>query len=220
MFLGFSRETLLFLDGLKENNNKPWFEARRDQYQQYIITPLRELALSLGPFMSSIDPLFEIDPKKAISRINRDVRFSRDKSPYRANMWIAFKRVYQDWKQEPTYFFELFPDYYRFGMGFYSIPRDTLAKLRGMIDERNGEFMRVNALYQAQDVFTLEGEEYKRRLNPGLPADLLEWYQKKELYFVCNRKDVNRLFTPELVDELIDGFGRLAPVYNFFLGLR
>jgi len=220
MFKGFSMETINYLNGLKENNNKQWFEANRDKYKEFLAEPMQELVLNLSPFMLSIDPLFEASPRKAISRINRDIRFSNDKSPYRTNMWIAFKRMYQDWKAEPTYFFEIFPDYYRYGMGFYSIPKETLYKLRSMIDEGKKEFIKIHSIYKKQELFALEGEKYKRIINPDLPDDLNEWYQRKDLYFVCNRKIDERLFSPDLVGDLIEGFETLAPIYNFFLGLR
>ena len=155
MFKGFSEKTVDYLNELKFNNNKQWFEENRDKYRKYLIEPMKELVNELAPFMMSIDPLLEVTPKKSISRINRDIRFSRDKSPYRSNMWISFKRVYKDWKNEPVYFFEIFPDYYRYGMGFYNIPRDTLYKLRGLIDEDNKEFKEIHSIYKKQSIFTM-----------------------------------------------------------------
>lgn len=220
MFKGFLPETISFLINLKENNNKAWFEANKTNYQKFLLKPLHELVIELSPFMLSIDPLFEVNPKKAVSRINRDIRFSHDKSPYRANMWIAFKRIYLDWKVEPTYFFEILPDYYRYGMGFYNIPRETMNKIRAMIDSDNKEFQKVNSLYKKQEIFVLEGEKYKKTLKPNLSADLNEWYQRKELYFVCNKKIDERLYGPILVDDLIEGFKLLAPIYRFFIELK
>ena len=59
--------------------------------------------------MLEIDNLFEIEPKvgKAISRIYRDIRFSKDKTPYRTNAWIAIKRSSKEWKEAPAYYFDL-----------------------------------------------------------------------------------------------------------------
>ncbi len=220
MFSGFSVDTINYLEALKENNNKLWFEENRDRYSEYLVTPMKELANELGPVMLSIDSLFEIKPAKCISRINRDIRFSKDKSPYRSNMWLAFKRVYQDWKAEPVYFFELFPDYYRFGMGFYSIPVETLCKLRAMIDEGNKDFKRIYSLYNKQSTFLLEGEKYKRIINPSLPPEMNEWYQRKEIYLTCNRNIDDRLFSPGLINDIAEGFKALEPMYYFFLSLR
>lgn len=220
MFNGFSEDTLLFLMELAVNNNKGWFDENRDRYREVLRRPMEELAAALGTFMLSIDPLLEVNPARTISRINRDIRFSKDKSPYRANMWIAFKRDYLDWKEEPVYFFEIFPDYYRFGMGFYSIPKETLYRLRSMIEEDDREFRRIYSLCKKQSVFQMEGECYKRIINPNLSAELNDWYQRKEIYFTHHRKIDEKLFSEGLIGDIMDGFRLLQPVYDFFLDLR
>jgi len=220
MFSGFSEETVLFLMELAVNNNKGWFDENRDRYKEVLRKPMEELSIGLGTLMLSIDPLLEVNPGRTISRINRDTRFSKDKSPYRANMWIAFKREYLDWKEEPVYFFEIFPDYYRFGMGFYSIPKETLYTLRSMIEEGDKEFMKIYSLCKKQSLFQMEGECYKRKINQNLPEELNEWYQRKEIYFTHNRKIDKKLFSKELVEDITDGFKLLAPVYDFFVDLR
>jgi len=222
MFQGFSVATINFLKDLTVNNNKVWFEANKADYKQYLLEPMQALVTDLGPFMLSIDPLFEINPRKAISRINRDLRFSHDKSPYRTNMWLSFKRIYLDWKTEPTYFFEIFPDFYRYGMGFYNMPREAMNKLREMIVQQDARFKKIHSLYKKQDTFGIEGEKYKKILNKDLPEALNEWYQMKEIYFICN-KNIDMecgLFSSELLNELMDGFRLLEPFYKFFLTLR
>lgn len=220
MFSGFSYDTIDFLKGLQDNNNKQWFEENRDKYSEYLLEPMKELACELSPLMLSIDPMFEVKPAKVISRINRDIRFSKDKRPYRANMWIAFKRVYLDWKAEPCYFFEIFPDCYRFGMGFYNIPKETLQKLRNMIDEETKEFRKVYSLYEKQSTFIMEGEKYKRIMNPELSDKLNDWYQRKEIYLTCNRQIDEQLFSSRLVDNISEGFRLIEPIYGFFMSLR
>lgn len=92
-FSGFSPKTLKFLRGLKTNNNKAWFQAHRADYEKYVLQPLRDLVIDLGDFMLDIDPFFEITPSvnKTISRIYRDTRFSKDKSPFRSTVWFTFK---------------------------------------------------------------------------------------------------------------------------------
>ena len=216
MFCGFSQETVDFFFQLRENNNKQWFHEHREEYERYVREPFRELIMDMGPMMLSIDPQMEVEPKRSLSRINRDIRFTRDKSPYRANMWISFKRPALDWKTEPVYFFEVFPEFYRYGMGYYCTPREAMDQIRGMIDDRKRKFMKIHKLYQSQDVFTMEGTKYKRILNKELPEDLNEWYQRKELCFICNRVD-DLLFRPELVDVMFADFQRIAPIYHFLV---
>jgi len=216
-FKGFSKLTFNFLITLKENNTKSWFVEHRDKFEKDVLLPLQNLVMDLSGFMLGIDPAFETTPvlSKTISRIHRDTRFTKDKSPYRANMWVVFKRRTQDWKIHPGYFFEIFPDWYRFGMGFYSATHVTMDRIRAYIDEKPANFMKEISLLEKQNLFVAEGEMYKKILKPDLPPSLQNWYQRKNIYLVCNRKIDDLIFSTELVDELMAGFGVLAPLYQF-----
>ena len=151
-FDGFSRNTLKFLKGLKANNNKAWFQKHRDEYNKYVLDPLRNLVTDLGEFMLDIDPRFEITPvvNKTISRIYRDTRFSRDKSPFRSTVWITFKNQNKDWTTLVSgYFFELSVNSYRYGMGFYNAAPAIMAKFREMIDENPREFLKTISFFES-----------------------------------------------------------------------
>jgi len=221
-FTGFTAKTLNFLKNLRANNNKAWFEAHRQDYEQHLLKPLQNLVLDMGAFMLTIDPHFEITPavNKTISRIYRDTRFSRDKSPYRGRMWIAFKRRSKDLSDAPSYFFEISIDSYRYGMGFYSASTDTMRKFRKAIDIKPGEFRKAISFYPKQRVFVLEGEKYKRVLDENKPEEIQEWYQRRNLYLVCNRPIDNRLFSGKLVDDLISGFGLLKHFFHYLWKIK
>lgn len=221
-FKGFTPQTFEFLIELSINNNKGWFESNRGRYESFVLRPLLELASDLGPFMITIDPSFDIRPgvDKTISRIRRDTRFPKDKSPYRSNLWITFKRKSTDWKDDPSYFFEIFPDWYRFGMGYYNAPKQAMDRMRNFIEYRTVEFRDIISSCKGRIDFAVEGERYKRIINSDIPQDLLEWYQKKDIYLSCSRRMDDLLFGPGLVDDLKEGFGKLTVLYNFFRGLK
>lgn len=82
-FTGFSQNASAFLRDLAANNNKAWFEAHRQEYEEHLLEPLKALVSDLSGFMLSIDPDFMTIPAvdRTISRIYRDTRFSKDKSP-------------------------------------------------------------------------------------------------------------------------------------------
>lgn len=222
MFKGFSKSSIVFLTDLKKNNNKQWFESHKHDYDSLILTPLKELVSDLGDFMLSIDDILEVTPlvNKTISRIYRDTRFSNDKSPYKTSLWITFKRPQTDWKDAPAYFFELSPDSYRFGMGFYSATPKTMEKFREFIDNNPKEFQKAISFYSKQKMFILEGNKYKKIIDPQKPDDIQEWYQFKNFYLVCNRKIDNDLFSKQLTDELTSGFGSLAKFYEYLLKIK
>ncbi|GBE17693.1 hypothetical protein BMS3Abin16_00281 [archaeon BMS3Abin16] len=222
-FSGFSPETLDFLSDLNANNNKAWFEAHKPDYQKYLLEPLKNLVTDLGSFMLTIDPYFETRPavNKTISRIYRDTRFSKDKSLFKSTMWITFKRPGKDWRDAPAYFFEISLDSYRYGMGLYAASPDTMYRFREMIDKRPKEFLEAISFYSKQEIFVVEGEKYKKILfDENMPEEIQDWYQRRNLYTACNRKIDKRLFNRELVDDLIFGFGLLAPFYHFLWKIK
>jgi uncharacterized protein (TIGR02453 family) len=221
-FRGFSERTIQFLRDVREHNAKEWFERNRPVYERELLEPMRDLVADLSGTMLSIDPELETRPAvgKTISRIHRDTRFSRDKSLYRDAMWITFKRRSENWTDGPAFFFELRTDGYRYGMGFYAASKATMDKLREWIDEEPDDFRRTTAFYGRQKTFVLEGELYKRVLDPDKPESVLEWYQRKNIYLACNRAIDGLLFSPKLVDEIAAGFGMLGGLYHTFRKLR
>ncbi len=135
-------------------------------------------------------------------------------------MWITFKRPGKNWRDAPAYFFEISPDSYRYGMGFYSASKDTMDRFRETIDKKPKEFLEAISFYPKQQDFVVEGEEYKRILDENKPGEVQNWYQRRNLYLVCNRKVDNRLFSRELIDDLIFGFGLLAPFYHYLWRIK
>lgn len=218
-FAGFAPESVAFLQALadSDNNNRGWFESHRPDYQRYILEPLRSLVQELGLFMLSLDSLLDVTPapNHTISRIHRDTRFSRDKSPYRRCMWITFKRPSADWKERPCFFFEIGRESYRYGMGFYSASREAMERFRAAVDADPQRFRRAIGFCRGNQPFVVEGERYKRPLPGDRPAELREWCDRKSLYLVCNRTIDERLFSPDLSGDLMAGFELLAPLYHY-----
>ena len=219
-FKGFRPESLSFLRELKANNSKSWFEVHRSDYEKFMLTPLRALTTELTPMMLSIDQDLVTSPARVVSRIHRDTRFSRDKSPYKSNLWLTFKRPLSDWQDAPAFFFELGADSWRYGMGFYAASRETMDRLRQLIERKPAEFERMIAFLADQDRFAVEGEQYKRLINPAVSEHLRPWHQRKSIYLICNRLSDRQLFDKELLRELITGFSLLAPFYHWLWRLK
>jgi uncharacterized protein (TIGR02453 family) len=209
---------LAFLKGIEANNNKKWFEKHKDEYRDYVLGPLRNLVTDLGDFMLDIDTRFEITPavNKTISRIYRDTRFSKDKSPFRSTVWFTFKNRKKGWTTHVCgYFFELSVDSYRYGMGFYNAAPAIMSRFREMIDDNPKEFLKAISFFDKQKTFVLEGEKYKRIIDKSKSEKIQTWYQRKNMYLVCNRKIDDTLFSKKLVDDLMYGFGLIAPLYHY-----
>lgn len=217
-FIGFSPLAPGFFERLAVNNNKAWFEAHRDEYEELLLEPLKLLVCELADSMLALDPALITIPAvdKTISRIYRDTRFSHNKSPYKTCLWITFKRYSPDWKTAPCFFFEITADSYRYGMGLYSASRQTMDNLRRLIEVQPVAFRKAVACLGKQPVFAVEGDCYKRPLNPALPDDLQSWHRRKNIYLACNREVGGQLFSAELCDELGKGFKQLQPLYELF----
>lgn len=215
-FCGFYPESLGYFERLAANNNKVWFEHHRDDFEHCLMEPLKGLVSDLSETMLAIDPELVTVPAmdKTISRIYRDTRFSRNKSPYKTALWISFKRRSPDWKTAPCFFFEISADGYRYGMGFYCATRETMDNLRRFMEAKPAEFRKTVAFFNTQSTFTLEGDRYKRPLNPGLPDDLQQWHNRKNIYFMCQRPVDGRIFTRGISDDLSEGFRMLKPLYK------
>ena len=215
-FQGFTPDAVEFLRELRANNNKPWYEANKQRYQASVLKPFQALVADLGGLMLTIDPHFTITPavSKTISRIYRDTRFSKDKSLYRSNVWLTFKRQQPDWQEAPAFYFELAPEGYTYGMGFYSATKAVMDRFREKITREPEDFLKVIGFYPTGG-FILDGEQYKRMAVPDLPALVRDWYPYKSFH-LSRRKGIDeRLFSRGVFDDLSRGFGMLAPLYQY-----
>lgn len=90
VFSGFPPESFRFFQELNQNDHKPWFDQNRERYEQYVVGTFRSLLETLKPFLLRHSPHFETAGKTNgnFSRINRDIRFSKDKRPYKPNYYL------------------------------------------------------------------------------------------------------------------------------------
>lgn len=216
-FSGFSQQGLNFLQQVRIENDKEWFEANRDVYDRELLTPFRALVDALSPAMLAIDPYFETRPAigKTLSRIHRDTRFSHDKSRYRSRMWLTFKRPSKDWKDAPVYFFELGPDMLRYRLGYYSANKPTMDLFRHTLKQRSQPFLEVAACCRAP--FELVGESYKRPLVKEQAPEIASWYNRKSFAVMVTDSQVEKLFSADLISVLTQGFQQLEPLYHWLM---
>lgn len=109
MFTGFTDDTVDFFMDLKFHNNTSFFHEQHNRYVETVQAPFYAMIDALGPDMLSVDPLMEIRPHKCLSRIHRDTRFTRDKSPYRDHLWFLFRRAAEPREKSLFYYFEFGP---------------------------------------------------------------------------------------------------------------
>ena len=139
-FTGFTPQTIDFLWELRMNNHKAFMEENRQRYQTVLKEPFDCLTKEL---IQRIEEIGKGMPRQAsISRINRDIRFSKDKSPYRPKRWMVLhdgKQAGTDWKCQPVFYFELTPEAYYTGMGLYDSTPAPACQASGPGPVRGGQ---------------------------------------------------------------------------------
>ncbi len=135
-------------------------------------------------------------------------------------MWLTFKRHIEEWQDSPAFYFEISPDSYRFGMGYYAVSRETMDAIRLWIEKKPALVRKHLTAIKRIPGMTIEGQAYKRTLNPAIPSEFRQIYQKKELYLVANREIDELLFSRALVSDLETCFGKLAGFYHFLRDLK
>lgn len=216
-FNGFSNESVKFLQDIKENNYKAWFEERKHIYLSEILQPFQSLATMIAPAMHAIDPLFETKPSKMVSRIYRDVRFSHNKDPYRSVMWLNFQRKATHWESFPGFYAELSDTQFAYGMGLFVPKRKTMDRFREEVNY-NRESFKEMAQQALNAGFEIMGEEYKRPLPNELPEFYQPWIQRKQIYVTKTLPlSDERIYNQTIALQLITDFSELADLYLFMV---
>ena len=167
MFNGFTEETIQFFLDLKFHNNTAFFHEQHDRYVEDVQQVFYGMIDELAGDMLKIDPGMEVRPHKCLSRIHRDTRFSRDKSPYRDHLWFLFRRAGEPRDKSLFYYFELGPDRLSWGMGFWNENREALDLFRRRIRANPDDTL---ALLDDMDLVSrklyLGGSVYKKMTVP------------------------------------------------------
>lgn len=214
----FCSESLRFLTENRINNSRDWYTKNKMAYENFLLNPFCRLVGELSSTMLKIDAEMETTPAvgKTISRIHRDTRFSRDKSLYRDTMWITFACRIKERNDYPAFFFEINPNSYRYGMGFFSASVKSMDRYRDAILSKEAEFVKLITDIKNDGIFVPEGEKYKKSRYLGSNEAIAEWYDRKNIYIVASRDDIQEIFDYDsLSEKLSTGFISLNGLYKF-----
>jgi uncharacterized protein (TIGR02453 family) len=146
----FTAATLRFLRGLARNNRKPWFEAHRAEYEGVVQAPMRELIEEMDVRLARFAPEIIGDPRRSMFRIYRDIRFSKDKSPYKthAACWFHHRDGSRAVGREAAaggagFYFQIAPGTCFVGGGMWMPAREALHRLRDALAKDPRRFERI-----------------------------------------------------------------------------
>lgn len=170
--MAFTEKTFEYLKDLEANNSKEWFEANRPRYEEDWKSPALDFIAGVSDRMAALDPPLIAEPKLngSLRRINRDVRFSKDKSPYNARLHMVFWAGGHP-NRSPGMHFVLSPEGVGYGAGQWGIEPSALGVIRNrMVDESDGAVL-IDALDRAEQVGCRMGEPDLARLPKGFDAE-------------------------------------------------
>ena len=170
-FTGFPSETFAFLKGLAKNNRKDWFEDHREDYENFHLAPAKAFVEAISPGLKKISKNVNAEARVngSIFRINRDVRFAKDKRPYKTTLDLWFWEGEKRGWEAPGFYLRLMPDGFMAGAGLHSFSPGQLKRYRAaVLDVKAGAAL----LKCVQKLDGLKLGEATRKIVPrGLPAD-------------------------------------------------
>lgn len=173
----FTEEFLKFFRGLEKHNNKKWFDENRASYENDIKSPFTEFVEEMIARIRAEDPSVAISAKDAIFRLNRDIRFSKDKSPYKTHMAANISAGGRKNLSEPGIYFQFGAKTLMIGGGAYMLETDKVYKIRKAIANDLEKFdALLKEKYFKKKFGTLQGEQ-----NKVLPPEFKELVSKQPL---------------------------------------
>ena len=210
-FDGFRPEAIQFLVDLADNNERAWFQPRKDEYERLLKTPLAELCVALDERFRARGIPLEADPAKSPFRIYRDVRFSKDKSPYKTAASASFPFIGGEARAGGYFHFQ--PGEMYMGGGMWHPEPAQLAAWRAFVDRGVGlEVLDDPAFVETfgdlhGDTLTRVPQGYAKD-HPR--ADLLKL---KDMTFGRRLSD-DEVLSADLPDTLADHFTVAVPVFR------
>lgn len=217
----FTRETFRFLAELALNNEKPWFEENKDRYVEHVKEPLLRFIADFQPRLTRISKAFVADPKPgggSMFRIHRDVRFSKDKSPYKTHAAAQFRHVSGKDVHAPGFYLHLEPGSVFAGGGMWRPDREALQQIRERIAKSPAAWKKVVQAEPFVSSSPLGGESLKRPpkgVEPDHP--LIEDLKRKDFVATVQFKDSDAL-KPDFVDRYAEACESIFPLLRFLCG--
>ena len=214
----FTPETFRFFRELGRNNHKEWMDANRERYQAHVVAPFRALLDRLTPVAHKLNPEFEVGGRtgKNFSRINRDIRFARDKSPYRTQMYLMFSDQRAPEGDDGQLYVGVATAAVTAGFRIYGNTRSRLKQMAAPRAVQNEKWLarqarRLGRRYESYWYATEKGEWTKKN---GWPTKPEHWKRLKG-WIVRRKMSPAAATRPDFVAEITRVFREVFPLYRF-----
>jgi len=223
-FSGFPKQSLTFFRQLAQNNNKTWFDQHKDMYEERVLVPARDFILALGAKLKKISPGVQADPRvnKSLFRINRDTRFSHDKTPYKTHLGIWFWEGTRSRMECSGFYFHLEADRLMLAAGLYLFPQDMLEIYRqSVIHPKFGLALAkvIKEIKKKEDYYL--GEQHFKKSPHGYDPNHpnAEFLLYNGLYAGVEMPIPTALFSDVLLDLSLEHFKKMLPLHRWLLAM-
>ncbi|NOR51878.1 MAG: TIGR02453 family protein [Gammaproteobacteria bacterium] len=181
---GFPKDCIPFLKDLRAHNERDWFNENKGRYESTVREPALKFIEEMGPKLMKVSPHFRAIPKKvggSLMRVYRDIRFSKDKTPFKTNIGIQFRHELGKDVHAPGFYLHIEPGDCFLGVGLWRPDSKQLIKIRDFIIDNPNAWQQALAYLPFKSNFELVGASLKRPPR-GYPADhaLLEDLKRKD----------------------------------------
>ncbi len=218
-FEGFPSSFFEFFDELADNNERPWFNANKERYRDEVVAPITRLIAAMAPRLERISKHFVADPRPhggSMFRIYRDIRFSKNKRPYKDHAACQFRHNAGRDAHAPGFYIHLAPDEVIFGGGMWMPPSPQLNAVRVAIAKDAAGWRRVIGNKKLKDTFG--GVAGDRLVRPPKGFDgahpLIEEIKRKS-FFAMRHEKPNIAGSAKFLDEVEASFKAAAPLMRF-----
>jgi uncharacterized protein (TIGR02453 family) len=221
-FNGFPKDFFAFFRELKANNNRVWFEDNKQRFRDSVQAPMSDFISAMAPKLAKVSKHFTADPRPnggSMFRIYRDVRFAKDKKPYKEHAACHFRHSLGKDVHAPGFYMHFATDEVFFGGGLWMPPPDALAKIRGRIAAKPQDWKKILADKGFAKTFDGVRGESLSRPPRGFDADhpSIEDIKRKS-FFAMHEARVKLASSPKLVNEVAATFAAAKPLMRFLCG--
>jgi len=214
----FKVDYIDFFKELSQNNHKKWFDQNRSRYEKSVKTPFYSFVERMIEEIQTDDPEVKITTKESIFRINRDIRFSKDKTPYKTHMSALISRTGKKDRGFPGFFFSMGAENIMIYGGAHSVERDRVYSIRKYISDHLDEFSKLLADRVFKGKYgRIHGDKNKR-----IPAEFNDAAEKQPLlfnkaFYYYTKLDVKKILDVNLVDIFMNYYLAAKPMREFLI---
>jgi len=218
-FNGFPREYLSYFNKLKKNNSKEWFEKHRSEYEDFVMHPAREFVVEMGKRLRKIAPGVNAIPKinKSLFKINRDIRFSNDKSPYKTYMGIWLWEGNRKRMECSGFYLHVENKNVLIGVGIKMFSKPLMDRYRqAVVDKKQGAALKSAVKKIADKGYLIDGKHYKK-IPRGYDADHpnLEYLLYNGLTARVEEKVPDAFYSEALIDYAYTHYKNMLPLHRW-----